>query len=116
MLDPDLLGEMAKIEWGSNLLNQIVSLIVRCVRKVHSDEHIRKVIRYSPGRSFLDIIGPNDIMYIVSIIKSSKGMWDQDIWVRELGAEGMENPEKKLKPFLLVEVVRRDLKVRVCGI
>ncbi len=63
-LDPDLLGEMVKIEQGSNLLNQIFNLIARYVWKVHSDEHIRKVIRYSPGRSFLNIIGPKDIAYI----------------------------------------------------
>ena len=74
MFDPDLLGEMVKIEQGSNLLNQIVNLIARYVQKVHSDEHIRKVICYSAGRSFLDIIGPSDIVYIVSIIKNSKGM------------------------------------------
>jgi hypothetical protein len=33
------------------------------------------------------------------MIKNSKGMWDQDIQVQELGAEGMENQEKKLKPL-----------------
>jgi hypothetical protein len=33
-LDPDLLGEMVKIEQGSNLLNQIFNLITRYVRKV----------------------------------------------------------------------------------
>ena len=98
-LDPDLMGEMVKIEQGSNLLYQIFNLIARYVRKVHSDEHIRKVILYNAGRSFLDIIGPSDIAYIVSIIKNSKGMWDQDIRVRELGAEAMGNPEKKLKPL-----------------
>jgi hypothetical protein len=59
--DPDLLGEMVKIEQGSNLLNQIFNLIARYVQKVHSDEHIRKSLRYSAGRSFLDIIGPHDI-------------------------------------------------------
>ncbi len=74
MFDPDLLGEMVKIEQGSNLLNQIFNLIARFVQKVHSDEHICKVIHYSAGRSFLDIIGPGDIAYIVSIIKNSKGM------------------------------------------
>jgi hypothetical protein len=79
MLDPDLLGEMVKIEGGSNLLDQIFNLIARYVWKVHSDEHIRKVICYSAGRSFFNIIGPSDNMYIVSIIKNSKGMWDQDI-------------------------------------
>jgi hypothetical protein len=65
-----------KIEQGSNLLNQIFA---RYVRKVHSDEYIRKVIRYSAGRSFLNVIGPSDIAYIVLIIKNSKDMWDQDI-------------------------------------
>jgi hypothetical protein len=74
MLYPELLGEMVKIEQGCNLINQIFNLIARYVRKVHSDEHIRRVIHYSAGRSFLDIIGPSDIAYIVSIIKNSKGM------------------------------------------
>jgi hypothetical protein len=48
--DPDLLGEMVKIEQGSNLLDQIFNLIARYIQKVHSDEHIHKVIRYSAGR------------------------------------------------------------------
>jgi hypothetical protein len=65
-LDPDLLGEMVKIERGNNLLNQIFNLIARYVRKVHSYEHIRKVLMcYNTGRSFLDIIGPSDIAYII---------------------------------------------------
>jgi hypothetical protein len=96
-LDPDLLAEMVKIEQGSNLLNQIFNSIARYVRNVHADEHIRRAIRYSAERSFLDVIGPSDIAYIVSMIKNSKGMWDQDIRVLELGTEGMESPEKKLK-------------------
>jgi hypothetical protein len=101
-LDPDLLGEMVKIEQGSNQLDWIFNLIARYVRKVHSDEHIRKVlIRYNAGRSFLDIIGPSDIECIVSIIKNSKGMWDMDIQMWELGEEAKENPEKKLKPLFI---------------
>jgi hypothetical protein len=99
MLHPDLLGEMVKIEQGSDLLNQIFNLIARYVRKVHSDEHIRKLIHYSFGRSFLNIIGPSDITYIISIIKNSKGIWDQDIRIQELGEEAKENPEKTLKPL-----------------
>jgi hypothetical protein len=99
MFDPDFLGEMVKIEQGSDLLDHIFNLIARYVRKVHSDEHIRKVIRYSAGRSFLDVIGPSDIAYIILIIKNSKDMWDQDIQMQELGSEAMGNPEKKLKPL-----------------
>jgi hypothetical protein len=94
---------MVKIEQGRDLLNQIFNLITRYVLKVHSDEHIRKVICYSAGRNFLDIIGPSDIAYIISIIKNSKGMWDQDIQMRELVAETMGNPEKKLKRFFTSE-------------
>jgi hypothetical protein len=90
---------MVKIECGSNLLNQIFNLITRYVQKVHSDEHIRKCLRYSAGRSFLDIIGPGDIAYIVSKIINSKDVWDQDIQMKELGAQAMRNPEKKLKPL-----------------
>jgi hypothetical protein len=86
---------MVKIEQGSDLLDQIFNLIARYVWKVHSDEHIHKVLmRYNAGRSSLDIIGPSDIVYIISIIKNSKGMWDQDIHMQELGEEAKENPEK----------------------
>jgi hypothetical protein len=85
-LDHDLLGEMVKIEQGSNLLDQIFNLIARYVWKVHPDEHIRKVLmHYNAGRSFLNIIGPSDIVYIVSIIRNNKGMWDQDIRMQALG-------------------------------
>jgi hypothetical protein len=78
MFDPDLLGETVKIERRSNLLNQIFNSGSRYVRKVHSDENIRKSLRYSAGRNFLDVLGPGDIAYIVLIIKNSKDMWDQD--------------------------------------
>ncbi len=115
-LNPDLMGEMVKIEQGSDLLNQIFNLIARYVRKVHSDEHICNLIRYSAGRSFLDIIGPSDTRYIVSIIKNCKGMWDQDILVQELGTEAMEIPKKKLKPLFTSGSGQNELKVIVCGI
>jgi hypothetical protein len=67
-LDPDLMGEMVKIEQGSDLLNQIFNLIASYVQKVHSDEHICNLIHYSDGRSFLDIIGPSDTGYAAFIV------------------------------------------------
>ncbi len=88
-----------KIELGSNLLNQIFNLIARYVQKVHSDEHIRKCLCYSAGKSFLDVIRSGDIAYIILIIKNSKDMWDQDLQMQELEAQAMGNPEKKLKPL-----------------
>ncbi len=91
---------MVKIKRGGNLLNQVFNLITRYVWKVHSDEHIRRILmHYNDGRSFFDVIGPSDKAYIVFIIKNTKGMWDQDIQMWELGDEAKENPEKKLKPL-----------------
>jgi hypothetical protein len=76
---------MVKIEQGSNLLNQIFNLFARYVWKVHSDEFICKCLHYSAGRSFLDVIGPGDIAYIISIIKNSNDMWDQDLRIKSWG-------------------------------
>ncbi len=83
-----------KIERGSNLLNQIFNLIAQYVWKVHSDENIRKCLRYSAGRSFLDVIGPGDIAHIVSRIKKSKDVWDQDLQMQKLGAQAMGNQRR----------------------
>ncbi len=88
-----------KIEQGSNLLNQTFNLFSRYVRKVHSDEFIYMCLCYSALKSFLDVIGPGDIGYIVSLIKNSKDMWDQDLRMQELGAQAMGSQEKKIKPL-----------------
>ncbi len=88
-----------KIEPGSDILNQIFNLFIRYVWKMHSNEFIRKCLRYATGRSYLDAIGPGDIAHIVSIIKNSKDMWDQDIRMQELGAQAIGSQEKKLKPL-----------------
>ncbi len=88
-----------KIECGSNILNHIFNLFARYVWKVHSDEFIHKCLRYTPGRSYLDVIGPGNIAYIVSIIKNSKDMWDPDLRMQELGAQAIGSQEKKLKPL-----------------
>ena len=95
----DLLGQGVKIEQGSNIPNQIFNLFARYVWKVHSDEIIHKCLCYTPGRSYLDIIGPGDIASIVSIIKNSKDMWDQDIRMQELGTQAIGSQEKKLRPL-----------------
>jgi len=44
-----------------------------------SDEFIRKTLKLGKGTSFIDVIGPNDIVYDIAAFKNSKEMWDQDI-------------------------------------
>jgi hypothetical protein len=114
--NPDLLGEGVKIEQERNIINQIFNLFARYVWKVQSDEFIRTSLRYAPGRSYLDIIGPGEIANIISIIKNSKDMWDQDLKMQELGAQAIGSQRKNCDHCSQVEVARRELKVRVCGI
>jgi len=46
---------------------------------VQSDVFIRKALKDKPGTSFTDIVGPNDIAYVIAIFKNGKNMWDQVI-------------------------------------
>ena len=52
-----------------------------------------------PQTSFIDIIGPSDIAYVISIIKNSGEVWDQDVKMKEKGAKAMGSGEKKKKPL-----------------
>ncbi len=58
-----------------------------------------KCLCYNLGRSYLDIIGPNDIAYVMFLIKKSTDIWDHDIRMQELGAQSISNQEKKLQPL-----------------
>jgi hypothetical protein len=64
--------------------------------KLHAEQNIHAP---NPGRSYLDIIGPNNIVNVVALIKNSKYMWDQVVQMQELGAQAIGNQEKKLQPL-----------------
>ena len=64
---------------------------------MHSDDQIRKNLKLFAGTSFIDVIGPNDIAYVIAVFKNSKDMWDQDIRMREAGKDAMATREKKMK-------------------
>ena len=42
---------------------------------------------------------PSDIAYVISIIKNSKEMWDQDVRMKEMGKGAMATQEKKARPL-----------------
>ena len=52
-------------------------------------------MKANPGTNFLDIIGPNDIAYVIALIKNGQVVWDQDIRTRA----GANPAEKKAKPL-----------------
>ena len=97
-INPDALGSLHITGADEADIHGLFDFFARYVRKVHSDEFIRKTLKSVKGTSFIDVIGPNDIAYVIAVFKNSQEMWDQDIRMRELGNDAMGNTEKKLSP------------------
>jgi len=93
-LDPDNLATAPDLEDDG-----LYDFFARYVRRVHSDDFIRKALLKTPKTSFVDIIGPSDIAYVISIIKNSGEVWSQDVKMVEMGVRVMGNREKKKKPL-----------------
>ena len=92
-IDSDWLGEMVRlVEESKSKIDGIFNFLARYVRKVHSDEFIHKGLRLTLETSFLDVIGPNDIAYVIALVKNSWEMWDQDIRLYQSGSEIVDNP------------------------
>jgi hypothetical protein len=97
-IDPDKLGKFNVLRADEDTINGLFDFFARYVRKVHSDEFIHNGLKLAKGTSFIDVIGSNDVAYVIAVFKNSKDMWDQDIRMRESGSDAMGNPEKKMKP------------------
>ena len=93
-IDPDVLGTINVVEAGQGFIDGVLDFIARYVRKVHSDAFIRSTMKNNPRDSFLNLIGPTDIAYVLAVFKNGQHMWDQDIRIQAGG-----NPEKKEKPL-----------------
>ena len=66
--------------------NELYEFIVLYVRKVYSDTLITRELRCMTGCSFLDLIRPGDIAYLIALVKSGRDVWDQTVWMKALGA------------------------------
>jgi len=59
--------------------------LARYVRKLHSDRYIKKTLAANPGESFLELIGPSDVAYVICLLKNSIGVWNHDPATTEAG-------------------------------
>jgi hypothetical protein len=57
-----------------------------------------RLLKHSVGNSYLDIIGPGDIAYVIALVKNGKEVWDQNLHYSAAGAAAMVTKEPKLKP------------------
>ena len=105
MINADELAEQPNIEE-----DEIYDFLGRYVRRIHSDDFIRRALKTFPASSFVDVLTPSDIAYVIAIIKNSGEMWDQNIRMKEMkGHEAIASKEKKLRPlFTQGEGMKRD--------
>jgi len=78
---------------------EIYDFLGRYVRRVHSDDFIRRTLKSYPQSSFIDIMTPSDIAYVIAIVKNSGEMWDQNVRMTEMGQRAWGSKEKKLRPL-----------------
>ena len=68
----------------------VYDFLARYVRKLHSDRYIRKTLNANCGQSFLDLIGPSDVAYVICLLKNSIGVWSHDPSAVEAENDGEE--------------------------
>jgi hypothetical protein len=78
-VDPDMLKEGMKNYMNSMARVYLYVFIARYVRKVHPDSIIMQDLSENVGVSFIDMITPSDIAYVICFVKNGKDMWDQKI-------------------------------------
>ena len=81
---------------SANGMNQLCEFLARYVRKLHSDRYLKNILRQNIGTSFLDIIGPNNVAYVISLLKNSKEVWLQAPQTED--DEVQEGKKKRKKP------------------
>jgi hypothetical protein len=67
--------------------------------------------------SFIDIITPSDIAFVISVIKNNREVWDQKIRATKFGAAlPPSEKEVKLRPLFTKGSGKKKSRVRLCGV
>ena len=70
-IDPDELGTLEISSADEAAIDNMFDFFARYVRKVQSDELIRRKLKAHLRLTFIDIIGPNDIAYVIAAFKNN---------------------------------------------
>jgi hypothetical protein len=93
-------GKSAVMHWLKNKkMDELMDFLSCYVRNVHADRYFRKLLLNNLGCTYLDIITPSDIAYIISVIKNSAHLWLQK---RGDACGKMEMENVTLKPLFTV--------------
>jgi len=93
-VDPDKLSkgliQFIRNDKSQHAVYPVYDFLARYVRKLHSDRYIRKTLNANCGQSFLDLIGPSDVAYVICLLKNSIGVWSHDPSAVEAENDGAE--------------------------
>ena len=91
--------------WHENdKMDDLMEFLVRYVRHIHSDRYYRTLLIENVGATFLDIITPSDIAYVVALMRNGV-----DMWTTPKDANG-----KKVKPlFTSGEKMKRTFAMNI---
>ena len=74
-INPDELSN-GVMHWHKNKkMDDLMNFLARYDCSVHADRYFRKILLNHPGGTYLDIITPSDIAYVISVIKNSAHLW-----------------------------------------
>ncbi len=76
---------------------ELYKFITCYVWKVYSDTLFTKKLCCMTGCSFLDLISPGDIAYVIALVKNGRDVWDQTMRIKVLCAAAQKEKEKKLR-------------------
>jgi hypothetical protein len=79
--------------------NELYKFITLYVWKVYSDTLIMRELCSMTGCSFLDLISPGDIAYVIALVKNGRDVWDQMVRMKVLGAAAHNKKVKMLRPL-----------------
>ena len=80
MINADELAEHPDLEG-----EEIYDFLAQYVHRVHSDNFIMKMLKSYLQSSFMDVLMPSDIAYVIAIAKNSSEMWDQNVRMKAMG-------------------------------
>jgi hypothetical protein len=81
-LDPDKLAKGVVAYVRNNptktAVHPIYDFFVRYVQKLHSDKYIKSTLKSNRGQRFLELIGPSDVAYVITLLKNSIEVWKHE--------------------------------------
>jgi hypothetical protein len=87
--------------------DEMMEFLARYVRKVHSDRYIKNALKQDPGTSFLDIICPSDIAYVICLLINSHEIWIDALNNKNKDGNKQGKKEKKKPLFTAGEGKKR---------